>query len=200
MRHWINSLRPTKQNGCHFADDTFKSIFLDENGGISIKISLKFVHKGPINNIPALVQMMAWRQPGNKPLSETMVVRLPTYICVTRPQWVNENRPYYLHPCRSWWMPLTWVFCPNKPWWRHQMETKKMWASCILFGDVLWGRLLNSLRAKQNGNHLCRQYLKTHHLHPCILLKFHWNMSAWYQLTISCHEVYALWCLVVVPD
>ena len=36
----------------------------------SIKISLKFVHKGPINNIPALVQMMAWRRPGDKPLSE----------------------------------------------------------------------------------------------------------------------------------
>ena len=125
MRHWINSLRPTKHNGRHFADDTFKSIFLDKNGGISIKISLKFVHKCPINNIPALVQMMAWRRPGNNPLSETMVVRLPTYIFVTRPQWVNENRPYYLHPCRSWWMPFTWVFSPNKPWWRHQMETKE---------------------------------------------------------------------------
>ena len=29
----------------------------------SIKISLKFVPKGPINNIPALVQIMAWRRP-----------------------------------------------------------------------------------------------------------------------------------------
>ena len=33
-----------------FADDTLKRIFLNENVGISIKISLKFVHKGPINN------------------------------------------------------------------------------------------------------------------------------------------------------
>ena len=44
---------------------------------------------GSINNIPALVQIMAWRRPGDKPLFEPMVVNLPTHICVTQPQWVN---------------------------------------------------------------------------------------------------------------
>ena len=39
---------------------------------------MKFVPKGPINNIPAMVQIMAWRRPGDKPLSEPMVVSLPT--------------------------------------------------------------------------------------------------------------------------
>ena len=38
-----------------FADDIFKCIFLNENVWISIKISLKFVPKGPIDNILALV-------------------------------------------------------------------------------------------------------------------------------------------------
>ena len=42
-------------NGRHFPDDIFKSIFLNENVLISIKISLKFVPKGQISNIPALV-------------------------------------------------------------------------------------------------------------------------------------------------
>ena len=42
-------------NGRHFPDDIFKYIFLNENVLISIKISLKFVPKGQINNIPALV-------------------------------------------------------------------------------------------------------------------------------------------------
>ena len=37
------------------------------------KISLKFLSKGPINNIPALFQIMAWRLPGDKPLSEPMM-------------------------------------------------------------------------------------------------------------------------------
>ena len=63
--------------------------FLNENVIISIQISLKFVPKGPINNIPALVQIMAWRRPGDKPLSEAMLISLLTHICVTRPQWVK---------------------------------------------------------------------------------------------------------------
>ena len=37
-----------------------------------MKISLKFVFEGSIDNIPALVQKMAWCQIGNKPLSEPM--------------------------------------------------------------------------------------------------------------------------------
>ena len=65
--------------------------FLNENVSISIKISLKFVPNGPINNIPSLVQITAWHRPGDKPLSEPMMLDLPTHICVTRPQWVNHS-------------------------------------------------------------------------------------------------------------
>ena len=84
----FNTLR-LRKNGRHFADNPFKRIFLNETLRISIKISLKFVPRGPINNIPALVQIMAWRRRGNKPLSEPMMVSLLTHICVTGPQWVN---------------------------------------------------------------------------------------------------------------
>ena len=87
---WINTLRP-RQDGRHFPDDIFKCIFLNEDVWISIKISPKFVPKGPINNIPAMVQIMAWHRPGAKPLSEPMVVKLLTHICVTRPQWVEPS-------------------------------------------------------------------------------------------------------------
>ena len=85
----LNTLRPG-QNGRNFADDIFKCIFLRENARISLDISLKFVSKVRINNIPAFVQIMARRRPGDKPLSEPMMVRLPTHICVTRPQWVKS--------------------------------------------------------------------------------------------------------------
>ena len=88
----FSTLRP-RQNGRHFPDDIFKCIFLNENAWISIRISLKFVPKGPINNIPALVQIMAWRRPGDKPSSEPMMIILTTRICVTRPQWVNWRCP-----------------------------------------------------------------------------------------------------------
>ena len=86
----IWTLRP-RQNGRHFADDIFKCISFNENVWIPIKISLKFVPKGPINNSPSLVQMMVWRRPDAKPLSEPMMVSLLTDICVTRPQWVKAK-------------------------------------------------------------------------------------------------------------
>ena len=69
----LDTLR-LRQNGRRFADNTFKRIFLNENVRISIKISLKFAPKGPINNNPALVQIKAWRHAGDKPLSEAMMV------------------------------------------------------------------------------------------------------------------------------
>ena len=83
---WFNIFRP-RENGRHFADNIVKCIFLNENVWILIMISLKFAPKGPINNIPALVLIMAWRRPGDKPLSEPIMVSLPTHICVTRPHW-----------------------------------------------------------------------------------------------------------------
>ena len=60
---------PPGQNGHHFADDIIRCIFMNGNFYILI-ISLKFVLKGPVNNIPSLVQIIAWHQPGDKPLSE----------------------------------------------------------------------------------------------------------------------------------
>ena len=117
----------SRQNGRHFADDIFKCIFLNENVWISIKISLKFVPKVPINNIPSLVLIMAWRRPGDKPLSEPMVVNLQTHICVTRPQWDNTLRPRqngrhfadYIFKHIIWnenvWISINFHWSPNGP-------------------------------------------------------------------------------------
>ena len=71
---WVNSF-PLGQNGRHFPDDSFKHIFMNEKFFILIRISLKFVPTGPIDNKPALVQLMAWRRPGDKPLSEPMLTQ-----------------------------------------------------------------------------------------------------------------------------
>ena len=111
----FNTLRP-RQNGRHFPDDIFKCIFLNENVWISIKISLKFVPKVPIDNIPALVQIMAWRRSGDKPLYEAMMVSLLTHICVTRPQWVNHPKIPILN-CQwiiqSKTMAINYLFIPK---------------------------------------------------------------------------------------
>ena len=87
----FNTLRP-RQNGRHFADDMFKCISFNENVWIPIEISLKFVPKGSINNNPAMFQIMAWGRPGDKPLSEPMMVSSLKHLCVTRPQWVNRSQ------------------------------------------------------------------------------------------------------------
>ena len=58
------------------ASDKFKCIFLNENDRILILISLKFVPRSSIDNKPALVQVMAWHQTGNKPLPEPMLAQI----------------------------------------------------------------------------------------------------------------------------
>ena len=68
------------QNGRHFPDDKFKCISLNETIWISLKLSPKCVPKVRIKNITALVQIMALRRSGDKPLSEPMMVRLLTHI------------------------------------------------------------------------------------------------------------------------
>ena len=63
MRGFFYTLR-SRKNGRHFANDIFKCIFLNGNVWIPIKISLLFVPRGPINNIPALVQIIIWNNDG----------------------------------------------------------------------------------------------------------------------------------------
>ena len=144
-KHSFNSLRPI-QNGRHFADDSFKRIFENKNEWISPRISLTFVPKVLINNIPALVQIMAWRRPGDKPLSEQMMVCLPTHICVTQPQWVKEHsistfaRPWQLyimemnlivnHLTFSYWMRADMLrrvlsVC------RYRKRAPRIWSHCV---------------------------------------------------------------------
>ena len=81
------SLRP-RHTVCLSADGIFACIFLNESVWILMNISLKFVSKGPINNV-SLVQILVWYFPGYKPLSEPMLVSLLAHIYITRPQWVK---------------------------------------------------------------------------------------------------------------
>ena len=78
----VNLLR-LRQNGCHFA--------YDHSNAFSSMTMLEFRLK--INIIPALVQIMTWRRPGDKPLPEPLMFSLLTHICVTRPQWIIDPCP-----------------------------------------------------------------------------------------------------------
>ena len=64
------------KNGHHFADDTFERIFLNEIIWISNKISLKYITWDIIDKyMSALIQIMGWRRPGDKPLYEPMLIQ-----------------------------------------------------------------------------------------------------------------------------
>ena len=117
----FNTLRP-RQDGRHFADDIFTCIFVNGNCCILVKFSLKYGRNGPIDDNRALVQIMAWRRSGDKPLSEPMMISLPTHICVTRPQWVNTLRfekitADYTVKWKWWivvfWFEFHWNVCPT---------------------------------------------------------------------------------------
>ena len=66
---------PLEKNGTILVDNIFKCIFLNENDIIAIQISLKLVPRRPINNKSALVQVMVWRQTGDKQFPEPMLTQ-----------------------------------------------------------------------------------------------------------------------------
>ena len=45
---------------------------------------------------------MAWCRPGDKPLSDLMLIILLAHICVTRPQWVNSVSHECIYGAGNW--------------------------------------------------------------------------------------------------
>ena len=74
------------------ADDNFKCISCMKMIKIPIRISLKIVPTSLIDNEPALVQAMAWRRTGEKPLSEPMLTQF-TDAFGTSGRWVDTKKP-----------------------------------------------------------------------------------------------------------
>ena len=90
MMYWLDRQQNDSSWLTHWDRDQMATAFLatfsDAFSWISTKISLRFVPINPINNIPALVQIIAWLRSGDKPISKPMVVSLLTHLCVTWPQ------------------------------------------------------------------------------------------------------------------
>ena len=66
---------------------------------------------------------MVWRRPGDKPLSEPMMVNLLTHICVTRPQW-RPSLLTHIWIIQHWWNKsndLFWICHRNDvcPWHKN---------------------------------------------------------------------------------
>ena len=123
------------------ADDNSRCIFLNKNDRIPIRISLKFVPVSPINHIPALVQIMACRLAGTKPLSEPMMVSLMTHIWVTRPQWVKLLHGLSLVAVGlsvgyKTWPPIGWHRHFVIGWFKYRLWLPQ--SQCILGSSDRW--------------------------------------------------------------
>ena len=81
----------------------FQSHFVNENVRISIKFSLKFVPKGPINNIPSLVQIMALRRPGaSHYLNQRLLIYWHMYASLGLNELSNGFLPDSTKPLNTW--------------------------------------------------------------------------------------------------
>ena len=95
----------------HFADNSLKSIFLNEDAWILIKILWKFVPKGPIDNKSALIRAMAWHKTGNKPLLEPIINSVQWCIYMHRPVSMNEMTQTWRLECQ--WLGQGYVIAPQ---------------------------------------------------------------------------------------
>ena len=125
---------PHGQNGRHFTDDVFKCIFVNEKFCILIKTWLKFVPNGPININPALVEIMAWRRIGDKPLSEAMLTWFTdAYMRTLGARWVNQQVDFHVD--------LFWWYIP-----REIIETLK----CFLNTNK-WAPIIDTVSGMETG-------------------------------------------------
>ena len=80
---------------------------------------------------------MAWRQPGDMPLSETMIVRLSTHICVTRPEWVEyQSRTHHDDVIKWKHFPRNWPFVRGIHRSRVNSPHKGQWRGALMFSLI----------------------------------------------------------------
>ena len=99
---------------------------------------------------------MAWRRPGDKPLSEPMMVSLPMRICVTRPQWVKSPLDlllaWHIFSAKLSLEPML-TYCQLDPWegTSVKFESKyKTLKEMNLEISVEWQRFCSGLQVLTN--------------------------------------------------
>ena len=127
----VLQLNPIKDWACIFSSLVCISRYMIRTSCESENITLP---EGHINNIPSLARIMDWRWPGDKPLSEPMMVRFPTH---TQPKWVI-NRSTTI----SRYIALT-----IKPSPSEQRKSDQFYSQCC----VCWCRSISSCQHSNNS-------------------------------------------------
>ena len=100
---------------------------------------------------------MAWCCPGDKPLSEPMIVSLLMHTCVTLHQCLkNNNLRLQLQLLRGQWVDCNFIqMCSSKSCWQFSLVLAMAWclSSNTTPYDVLRPQWVNTVRPEQNGWH-----------------------------------------------
>ena len=159
LNPYVINPSPPGKNGRFFGDNIFKCIFVNEKFCILIQIPLKFISKGPIDNKSALVQVMTWCRVGEKPLPESVVLRLLTHICSTRGRRVNMSKLHwigysiqlwfalkisllemsgFLYQIHVWWSlhNTIYLLCSNNHWWVANLWHQSKLMNKIICSEV----------------------------------------------------------------
>ena len=135
MGQWTRSQLRLRQNGCHFADKIFKCIFLNENVWILLKILLKFVPEVWINNIPALVQVMALHWPAIIWTNDGWFT--DAYMSLSLNELMAFVHSVLSHYWNQHWFIFSWTISITPQWKFTKIIYKKresmFWAKCQPF-------------------------------------------------------------------
>ena len=111
---------------------------------------------------------MAWRRPGDKPLSEAMMVNLLTHICVARPQWVNSDK------------------CSRYRWMRFWIHTTYS-LSQEIFSISPWQKVEDKLTKLAFANYKKCKYIL------CFLSQIQFNKGYFHCLLVVFQEAAYTW-------
>ena len=127
-------------------------------------MSPKFVPKGPINNILALVQIIDRRRPGDEPLPEAILVSILTQIIVTRHHWVNiKSLALIIMPCLLFTKEVSGIIVITRP---------SCFVTRIVWWDLIFGRKSEYCTVKPVGNdHLYNKINYLGFIQQCVLMK-----------------------------
>ena len=145
---------------------------------------------------------MAWRRPGDKLLSEPMMVRLPMHTCVTRPQWVNRVSVTIVHLWDTWTLSalngsehldtfsskfltiLLYQLC--RPCLSNRGNTSYLFLNISMVGS---SHPVNSSSLDKMALISHMMFWKAFSWMKILEFrwKFHWSLFLWVQLTISEH-------------
>ena len=128
-----------------------------------------------VSNNPELVQITAWRQPGDRPLSVAMLFSLLKYICVNRPQWIYRNVFIWIEltlnsHCKFDLVPLDMHYCRN-----HNGLMDQRVKSIIVDGYTCYPAILRTFyccNTSSINKHIPWRTIASHANRP-------WNSNNW---------------------